>query len=275
MGSKDKILLIVAFVSLLFIGLVVVKNYPGKEKGLQMGSYYTSNDTTILGRREGSSYASLTASGRVACPGIDNTNPTGTKVSTTGVTAYANKFGFVYLPFTSETANLNTKSLTKSTLSNAGLKSGSESSAYTVSEHLSGTSPSYPIGDSYYEIIAPFAFSYNNNNLDSATADSDSILITNTKGNLRMIVKNVANWFCAGTYGTETRFSNIDDPVAWEDHDTHHLCKLGSGSNDVTGGSAGDLIGYGSADTTIEFQALTTSGWKTMNISNIILTENK
>lgn len=265
MGNKDKIMLILAFVAILFVGYVTIKNYPNEGKELAGTGYYTSDETTTLGKREGSSYDSLTKSGRLECPGVDNNTPTGELVRTSGVTTSSNFYGVTNLPFTKECLNLGTNILNKSNFSSYVEDN--------MGPTLTGYFPSAQcnIGSSYYEIVAPFAYSYVTSTFD--VNESRSITLMNSSGTCKMIITNYANWFCAGKYGTQTKFSNVDDPADWEEHDNHHLTKVGYGSNGYESGSPGDLIGYGNESTETVFYAYTTDkGWTNISINQLCRT---
>lgn len=271
MGNKDKFMLIGAFVAILFIGFIVISNYPNKGKELTVGSYYTSDETTTIGKREGSSYGSLTGSSRKECPGLDNNSPEGHTVITTGVAAYVNAYGFSYLPVTQETAKLPVKALTKNNLSSSGINNATGSAGSGTIDNMFKNGVEYPIGNgTYYEIIAPFAFTYTNYNSEVDSINESRLEIVNSSGTCKMTVTHVANWFCAGPYGTVTDYSNQDEPYSWEEHNYHHLTKVGFGSNFVTGGSAGELIGYGDAGTEFKFYGMKNGTWTEMSLYELL-----
>ena len=259
--SKDRIMIIVAFISVLFIGFIVLNNIPNKEVEYSVGSFYKSKDSTIYGTREGSSYLGLVSSSRNNCPGLDNTQPKGTRVSTSGTTAYANSFGIYYLPYVAEDLSLSYQSLSKSNLSTSGLQED-------MTGYIQEFCPSATNTDQY-EIIAPFAYTFEINNTD--VNQPNTIVIRNSSNNMRMVCTNVANWFCAGTPGTYTVYSNTLPAIDWGLHNTKHLTIIGPTSTSKSGGSAGELIGYGTSETQITYQIYTTSGWVQKPFINLLV----
>lgn len=265
MGNKDKIMIILAFVAILFVGFVTIKNYPNEGKTLSGTGYYTSDLTTTLGKREGSSYDSLTKNGRLECPGVDNNNPISGLIRTSGVTTSANFYGVVNLPFTSGCLNLGTSVLNKSNFSSYV----SPTEGNTLKDYFPNAT--CDIGGSCYEIVAPFAYSYETCNFN-VDVDTPTITITNANGSCKMIITNYANWFCAGRYGTKTSYSNTEDSAPWEEHENHHLTKIGYGSSGYESGSPGDLIAYGNEYTTITFYAYHDGSWGNIDISTLCRT---
>ena len=109
------------------------------------------------------------------------------------------------------------------------------------------------------ELIAPFKFSFQNNNVDVG----NSIIILNSKGNCKITFDNVTNWFCAGIYGTsmENGSGTYSNGTSWENHQGNHLTIIGSSRNSkVSGGVAGNVIGYGNEETTITIHIKDASG---------------
>ena len=254
MGSKkDNGLLVFAIIALGFIMYVVVANYTGNGKTFGINTYYKTQDTTTKNDNDGTSYARLTSNSRLGCPGEDNTKPKGTEILVSGVTGTGNKYTISRLPFTRETIDFKYQAVTSDTVSDLLFTDVKEG---TLEQIWSGAST--PIGSSYYEILAPFSFGYDNSNLDIS---QDVIQITNISGTCRMVISKPANWFCAGEYGTTTVYSNKGDSVEWSEHGNHHLSKIGAGSKIVSRGAPGDLVGYGDADTVITFYAVYNGNW--------------
>lgn len=265
MGDKDKKMLVLAFIALLFIGFITVKNYPNPGKTLNGATYYTSDETTTLGKREGSSYDALNSIGRVECPGLGNTSSKGTLVSTSGVTTSANAYGVCYLPYTMECSGVGVTALNKSNFTSIMKKPDSK----TIEGMFK--SPEFAIDGTYTEIVAPFSYSFNSYNLDNSE-NGDKIIITNSVGNCRMTITGYANWFCAGLVGTETNYSNIEEPAPWTEHNNHHMSRVGYGSQNYSKGSPGDLIAYGNKDTTIEFHAIVNGSWQEVSLYDLCRT---
>lgn len=265
--NKDKIMIALSLVSILFIGFIVVINYPNPEKELSGTNYYTSDETTTLGQREGSSYDALITTGRVECPGIGNDIPEGGLISTTGVTTSVNAYSVVYLPYTQECSGIGLDSLNQSNFSTYVKKT--DAKPLTVSEMFSGGSTAHE--GSYTEIVAPFAFMFETSNVKVSNSENQ-IIISNRSGNCKMVITNPANWYCAGTVGTKTEFSNIEDPCSWEEHGNHHMTRIGYGYEGYDSGSAGDLIAYGNANTTIEFRCFADGKWQTLCLWDVCKT---
>lgn len=122
------------------------------------------------------------------------------------------------------------------------------------------------------EIVAPFKFTFLNNNTDVG----NSINIVNSKGNCKIEFDNVTNWFCAGIYGTEMESGSgtYTDGTSWEEHQGNHLTIIGASRNSkVSGGQAGYVIGYGNAETTITVYNKDTAGnWIETNLSDLLTT---
>lgn len=268
-SAKNNLMIGLTFVSILFIGFITVMNYPNPGKKLSGTNYYTSDETTTIGTREGSSYDALTTTGRVECPGLDNREPSGTLVRTTGATTRSNYYSISYLPYTMECAGIGVDSITRSTLTTYVKNKGTE--PLTVSEMFDGGTTT--VEGSYTEIVAPFSYAFNCTNVVTKTSEN-VITLTNRAGNCKMIISNPANWFCAGTIGTKTKYSNIAEPCVWSEHGNHHMTRIGEGY-DITGGSAGDLIAYGDSSTTIEFICYKDGSWKNLDLQTMIKTERK
>lgn len=262
MGAKDKFLMGAALVSIMVIGYMAIINYPNPGKELSGTNYYTSDETMTIGQRVGSSYSDLNGIGRVSCPGIGNNIPTGQLVSITGVTTAGNHFNMVYLPYTAECSGISLTSLNKSNFSTYVKNSTSG----LLSEMFNNASPN--IDGKYTEIVAPFAFVFETSNLNFGEGTKE-IVISNNAGNCKMIINGYVNWYCAGQVGTETDYSNIEPPAMWEDHEEHHMTRIGKGYDMYETGSAGDLIAYGNKDTTVIFKVYTEGGWKEASLFDV------
>lgn len=265
MGNKDKFLMACTLISIIVIGYLIILNYPNPGKELSGTNYYTSDETMTIGQRVGSSYDDLNSIGRVGCPGIGNNMPVGKLISITGVTTTGNKFNAVYLPYTSECTGIELSSLNKSNystyvkLNDTGL----------LADTFDKGSPN--IEGMYTEIIAPFAYTFEVSNLNLGESTKE-IIISNNAGNCKMIISGYVNWYCAGQYGTETKYSNVEPPAKWEDHEEHHMTRIGKGYDTYETGSAGDLIAYGNKDTVITFKVYTSGGWQTMSLFDVFKT---
>lgn len=118
------------------------------------------------------------------------------------------------------------------------------------------------------EIVAPFKFIFNNIN---TTDLNNKIEIINSSGNCMITFENVVNWFCAGGPGTESENNENTDiiPEDWNNH--QHNSIIGNSANAVvTGGQAGQVIGYANASTkvTIYCRDTASSSWEEISIKD-------
>lgn len=123
--------------------------------------------------------------------------------------------------------------------------------------------------DGYYELIAPFSFMFSNNNTDG----THTIQIINTSGTCRITYSNIANWGCAGSPGTitQTGSGTYEDTTTWIDHDKKHLSVWGKSSNAIVKkGIDGTVIGYGTPETTITIEKLSSEGAVPISIYEFI-----
>lgn len=130
----------------------------------------------------------------------------------------------------------------------------------------------------YAEIVAPFSFVFGSTN----TVDKDKIVIYNGAQTCRITFNNVANWFCAGTYGTTTTAGSgtEEDQVDWTKHGNYHHTVIGNTkAATITSGSAGDVIGYArlragnGALTTVSIEVLDGNSWKNVTVKQWLATE--
>lgn len=114
----------------------------------------------------------------------------------------------------------------------------------------------------YFEIIAPFNFTFANIN----TSDDYSIVIYNVGQTVKFTFQDCANWFCAGN-------SFVDD---WAEHGVSdsnpHYSIIGNSNNSkVKSGNAGDVIGYGDAATSLSIEVLVDGDWEEISIQDWIM----
>lgn len=268
MGFKDKVLITAGICSLAFIGFITIKNYPGKEP-LYSGVYYVTDETVDIGTQSGSSWDTLSSRNSVQCPGLDNTTPKGKAVITSGMTTKSNAYQISYLPFTKEDAGLSVKTITKNNKDSCGIQKGVAEG--TISDFCESPTPS--INDTYYEIIAPFSYYFDCQNTDTT---SNSIVLVNRAKSCKVVIENPANWFCAGVYGTETVYGTGNtDNCTWEEHSSHHQTIIGKKSEKKSGGSGGELIGYGGPDTKITFYIISNGTWTPKSLFDLLNTSVK
>jgi len=267
MGSRgDRIKLVIAILSAGLIAFIILKNYPGKIKKMTTTEdYYVTEETVERGTSDGSSYYAMNSNGRLQCPGLDNTSPKGSSLNVASLRNNANQWLITKMPFTRETLNFKYVSVTKDTVAQLDIKQGGKGTITDIVD-----SPTLPLEGGYYEIIAPFSYSFLNTNLDDSK--SNTIIIKNANGTCRMTVENAANWFCAGTVGTETVYTNTSDtaPKSWAEHSQKHMTKIGASSTVKSSGSAGELIGYGDNDTVIKFEAYVNGAWGEVSLYELV-----
>lgn len=272
MEIKDKLLLGGAVLCAIIIFVVFAANKANSDPNqFTTGSYYTPRNTTKVGANEGNSWSNFANGNKLECAGIANTNAECTPISINGATKYKI---IQYFPLTMEELGLTTNVATMNTIQSvlnlqdvAGSKLGDSTGCQLVPMH-SVTDGSNK-GD-YYEIVAPFAFTFDCSNVDE---DRRSITIVSSNRQVKLRLDNVANWFCAGPVGTETVYMNAGDDVTceWIDHGEHHATIIGSSKNaDKSGGSAGDLIAYGNDETTMTLMVVENGQWVTKSWYGIL-----
>ncbi|MCM1440111.1 MAG: hypothetical protein NC131_13050 [Roseburia sp.] len=264
MELKDKLLLGGAVICALIIFVVFAANKVNSDPNQFVGgAYYTPKQTTKIGINEGNSWSNFAAGNSLECVGLGNTTPDGTAVSMNGATKYKI---IQYFPLTMEAMNINTSVVTLNTARD--VLNPSDTAGCPIGASVAcDVKPTH--GD-YYEIIAPFAFTFDCSNIDE---NRDVLTIISTNRQVRITFEGLANWFCAGPPGTETVYKNAGDDVTckWEQHGQHHASIIGSSKNaDKNGGSAGDLIGYASGSTTMTLQVVQNGAWVTTSWSGVL-----
>lgn len=153
------------------------------------------------------------------------------------------------------------------------LKQASQDSGNVMDRFPADSSDPLKLGDiygsefttTYVPIIAPFNFEFATGctNVNSPT----KIVIEDNSHEYRLEFDNIANWFCAGTPGTEwvvKGHNGAEVKVKWEEHidgdlkstedieEYHHYTIIGDTRNAIiTGGNSGSVIGYATGDTTV------------------------
>lgn len=258
MELKDKIILGAAIISALIIFVIFAANKVNSDpNAFSTGAYYTPRMTTKVGDNEGNSWSNFAAGNSLECPGIGNTKPACTPISMNGATKYTI---IQYFPLTMEELGLTTNVVT---LNTAQSVLNLQDVNNTILGDITGLQlvPMHSDNDDYYEIIAPFAFSFDCSNLDE---DRRCITIVSSNRQVKIELNNVANWFCAGPVGTPTVYKNSGDDIScnWFDHGDHHATIIGSSKNaNKSGGGAGDLIAYGDKSTTMTLSVIENGQW--------------
>lgn len=154
----------------------------------------------------------------------------------------------------------------------------------------------------YYELIAPFNFSFGNQNVGSQLDNGhESIVITNTTGDVRVTFNNVINWACAGPMPEQTDTEYETKLATWLRHgkynstmvqeyknnadedasssieftadDYHHTIFGNTNNGKVQGGAAGDVVGYGDGTTTItiEYYNKSKASWESLQLHQFLM----
>lgn len=267
MGLKDKIILGAAFICAIIIFAVFAANKVNSDPNrFVTGSYYTPRNTTRVGANEGNSWSNFASGGKLECAGISNTTPIGTPISINGATKYKI---IQYFPLTMEDMGLTTNIATINTaqsllkLNDAASCTLGECSSLNVNPTIVDMDASGDISDpgGRYEIIAPFAFTFDCSNVDR---DRDTISIVSSNRQIKLVFEGISNWFCAGPVGTPTVYMNAGDDVTcgWNQHKDHHATIIGYSKNaNKTGGSAGELIAYGNSGTKMTLYVVENGQW--------------
>ena len=271
MELKDKIILGAAVISVAIIFVIFAANKVNDDPNrFVTGSYYTPKEVTKVGLNEGNSWANFAGGNKLECVGIGNTTPEGTRITINGATKYK---VMQYYPLTMEALGINTNVVTisnfKSIIQPQDVAGGTlgESTGLTLRPTLqdddASSSKDSTAGDDggRYEIIAPFAYTFDNSNIDN---DRYTISIVSSNRQVKIVFEDIANWFCAGPVGTQTVYMNAGDDVHcnWSEHGDHHATIIGSSRNAAkSGGSAGDLIAYGKNSTKMTLYVVENGQW--------------
>lgn len=270
MELKDKLILGFAFLCAIIIFVVVIVNRPNSDPNMfTSGSYYTPRTTTRVGLNEGNSWSNFARGNKLECVGLSNTTPEGTAISMNGATKYTI---IQFFPLTMEALNLSTNVVTINTAQsvlkltdvvNARLGDTTELQLVpTMTEDSHSRSNEDKSDDGgRYEILAPFAFTFDCSNVDD---DRTTLSIVSTNRQIKIVFENISNWFCAGPINTPTVYMNAGEDVTcnWGDHGDHHATIIGYSKNaEKTGGSAGDLIAYGSNNTKMSLYVVENGQW--------------
>ena len=306
-NNSDKFWMVIGFISFIFIVVVVAMNYNTEtiDKSFHMGEYYEPAEYRTAVQAADSLYQQMVGSYDIGCP------QSNMKKSELGL-IYIDKLNSPYIkqvfPFAfSQISILGTSTVQMLDSTNMVWRDGYEmvNDYYTVNHYLgiessamnsySGTvikdlfPNAFINGREYIEIIAPFDFTFVNNNTDSEDEPEDIIIVSND-GSIMMKFKNCANWFCAGSPYEEQEMEEYIDRetdeqslrvVDWKYHartsrDTEqvvgaHYTIVGSSANaTINGGSSGCVIGYADDNTTMEilYRNVAENRWMTITIKD-------
>ena len=270
---RDKLYLVLALIGFLIITAVVVINYDTTQDGkpFNIGGYYTPREVKNKTDSSIDLVRELNGSRKLTCPQptLQKTVKSTFNLSTLHSTNYENIYGAKTLFVTLDTTGL-ANGVNLSGIDNASLKSALNIKSDILPTGTFKLGDLWDIGEnSYVELIAPFNFVFANVNTTSPT----TIVIVNSKGNCKITFDNVANWFCAGTVGsTQVTASGTKETVtSWEDHKNNHHSIIGATTNSsVTAGSTKDIIGYGTADTTVKIEKYTNNQYTEIDLKNFI-----
>lgn len=277
MELKDKLLLGAAIVSMIVIFAVFAANKANSDPNqFVTGSYYTPKTTTKVGANEGNSWSNFAKGNKLECAGISNTVPIGTPISINGATKYKI---IQYFPMTMEDLGINTNICTINTMQStlklvdeAGTMIGGCTELNLSPTLYDESADKSDRGDDggRYEIIAPFAFTFDCSNIDE---DRTTVSIISSNRQVKIVFEEVANWFCAGPVGTQSVYKSAGDDIScdWKDHGDHHASIIGHSKNAVkSGGSAGDLIAYGTSSTKMTLYVVENGQWITKSWYGIL-----
>lgn len=284
---SDKLGLVLGFIGFIIIAVVCVNNYDvtQNEKVFGADTYYVPQNTKYGQDSAEELYAQMSSSRSRTCPQTTLEYPSSKFVLTNryGVTA-SNAYGattFFVLRSVTEATDSN------ATDSNLATALGIPDSACNISGSVTFASllPAYDWDSGVpVKIIAPFNFSFANNNTDD-TMTEKKIVIQNNSGTCRITFDYVANWFCAGEYGTSytTGYGTTETTTEWALHgatgtdsttgsswNAGHCTIVGTTSNaSIKYGDAGACIGYANSNTTVTIEQIG-SGAKTLSIKEFI-----
>lgn len=255
---KDKVYIVLALLGFAALVIVFVVNFdPQREsKAYSQGNFYSPPHVKINDQDAQDLYEEMKGSRNKSCPVTIMSQYT----AGDGVwSPYGTNYNFILLKQASQESqdSQDSGSENKSELDNLPSDIGED--PLTISK-IYGTDIKAPV-----PIIAPFNFEFATGctNVNSPT----KIVIEDNSHKYRLEFDKIANWFCAGTPGTEwtVKGHNGDEvKVKWEEHidgdlkatedveEYHHYTIIGDTRNaTITGGNSGSVIGYANGDTTV------------------------
>lgn len=285
---RDRVYMFLAFVGFIIIAVICVLNYDGAQevKEFGPGTYYTP--TARYGMTSSSSiYNQMINRKSIACPESQLTATNQQLVTLNGIAGSKHPFQIECLFVTWDALPKSKVTLTRSNFLRdvgwvdcadapdaAGAVNGTSSAGIPL-KYLcpTGFGRSDMVDEQdmeYIAIIAPFSFAFENTNT-SLENGGDIVIVNNggsRKGKCRITFKNVANWFCAGTPGTQMEVHDGKGlgEYKWIEHSKYHQTIIGNSKNaELSTGSSGTVIGYANDETTIIIEVYDGS-WKQVTI---------
>lgn len=271
---KDKLYMVLAFAGIIILSIVFWFNRDTTKGEVAfdiIDSYYVPVDQAINNAYSANElYNEMTGSRKVQCPTTEPmacSNPI--YLSDLFSSFEKSKYG-VQTYFVDDEAT----TLFDNYIKNTDIEGLSAETNIAFNKNESVTFEEINATADVIEIVAPFKFTFLNNNTDIGK----SIVIVNSKGNCKIEFDNITNWFCAGIYGTEMENGSgtYTDGTSWEEHQGKHLTIIGASRNSkVSGGQAGYVIGYGNDKTTITVYNKDTAGnWVETNLLDLLTAQD-
>ena len=249
---SDKWYTVLAFIGFIILCVIYVFNVnPDRYiNTFMVGDYYAPESVTSA-QSAAEIYQDLSGGRKVSCPQTTLSMSENNIAYVTGMYILSEKNMYNNICFW-----LTFDSIDKPvvTISPSGYKSELSLNSDNIEKSQTQTMSSLVNGitGEYVEIIAPFKFLFDSVN----TIDPTKISIMNSSGNCMLVFEDTANWFCAGPIGTESENNDGSTavPEDWVNH--QHNTVMGSSSNAViSGGQAGQVIGYATKDTKVSIYA--------------------
>lgn len=271
---KDRVYLALAVVGFIIIVFICVNNQDGPTNyEYDVGGAYTPVQRDDMGSAA-ELYQQLIGSRVLTCPVVEMSKSKDTVPLSNVVGAGDHIYGVNYMFVEQSLISNDTVNPTLSEVKeplNLSDKWDDKTNDIRIADLFTSDAPIQSTGECF-KLLAPFSFSFENVNVSSDGSSTQTIILNNAKGNCRITFSNVANWFCAGPYGTTTRVSASTDGIAqWEEHYTAHHTIIGnSGNATVKGGYSGYCIGYGTGDTTIKIEKYSNGKWIVLSLEDFI-----
>ena len=268
---SDRKYTILAFLGFILLCVIYVFNVnPDRYTNTFMVGDYYAPDSVSSAASANKIYEELAGGRQVACPQTEMVMSSENIAYITGIylQSETNKYNNTCFFLTFDDIGMDNSVVSKQDyITKLNLKATNIENATA----LSLSSIVNNINDDYVEIVAPFKFIFNNVN---TTDGNNKLEIINSAGNCMIVFEDVANWFCAGTPGTESNNNENSNtiPEDWPNH--QHNTIIGNSANAVVaGGQAGQVIGYATSNTRVSIYYKNDSGeeWKPMTIKDWLL----
>lgn len=315
--NRDHMYLVLAFLAFIILGVIAYKNYNGDALVKEYDGNYTYDPGTYTLKKENSQalWAQMAGSSAEKCPCQSISETTNGLIYLAGTRQYKASCFIVPWNCISSDGSSSKQNILKWIWHDEGSYKGyvtllnlNELNASTKSNEDEGQLLSSLIGFNdavdYPEIIAPFTFRFDNQNVGSQMVDEnganagEKIVIVDSTGTVRITFYHVANWICAGPPMMQAQGTSEDDVSytyeQWLHHGkyntnlnldsdlnasgvvpTYHYTIIGnSGNSEVTSGSAGCAIGYIDKDkTTIKIESWNSNlnVWETITFEDFLM----